>query len=193
MDQAVDRRQVLKVGAGAAVAVAAAGAVTNVLPDAAGAAPKKPVEKVGRQLGTIGIERLWGWSNKKKKILKAKRVYDGTNNKTLNTGGMCHWIGTPMPLAHGNSVLFGHRTAHGAPLRNTHKMKIGDRIVITIGAVKKEYVVVEPPSVIGSKDFARAINWGDKTKANITLVACTKPNLLPTSTKYRLLIRATEI
>jgi len=194
MDQSVDRRQVLKVGAGVVVAAAA----VSVLPAHADAVVKKPV-------GSAGIERLWGFSNKKKKILKTKAVWIGTDKATLNKGGLCHWIGTPKPLAKGNCVLFGHRTTAGGLLRLSHKIKVGDKIVLTItGQGTKTYVVVRdttnatstaasPTAVIGSRDFAQAINWGDKTKANLTLVGCTKTNKLPTSTKFRLLIRATEI
>ncbi len=184
MDQSVDRRQVLKFGAG--VVVAAAGA--SVLPSQADAAPVK------KSIGSAGIERLWGFKNKKKKILKTKSVWSGTDKPTLNKGGLCHWIGTAQPLANGNCVLFGHRTAAGGLLRSSHKMKLGDKIVISItGKGTKTYQVAELPTVIGSRDFASAINWGDKTKANVTLVACTKANKMPSSTKFRLLIRATEV
>ena len=184
MDHSLYRRQLLKAGAGAAVAVAA----VSVLPAHAEAAPKK------LPIGTAGIERLWGFSNKKKRILKPKSVWSGTDKPTLNKGGLCHWIGTAQPLAKGNCVLFGHRTSAGGLLRKSNTMQVGDKVVLSItGIGTKTYAVVELPTVIGSRDFAQAINWGDKSKANITLVACTKPNKLPTSTKFRLLIRCTEV
>lgn len=205
MDQSVDRRQVLKMGAGAAAVAAAA----SVLPvTAADAAPKAP-KKVA--IGTMALERLWGYYYKysyvyetvngkrrrktiKTKVLRTRSVWSGTDKTTLNKGGMCHWIGTASPLGKGNCVMFGHRTSAGGLLRNVHKIKIGDLVVLTInGQGSKTYQVVDLPPVIGSRDFASAINWGDKSKSNLTLVACTKTNRLPTSTKFRLLVRCTEV
>ena len=197
MDLSLDRRQMLKAGAGLAAGVAAASTVGSMLgAGVADAAPAKPKPPKPKLVGSIAIEKLWGSKKVKKvKVLNTKGVYEGTDKTTLNTGGICHWIGTTAPLGLGNCVLFGHRTAAGGPLRNTHKLKPGDQIVLKIGSNQKTYSVVEPPSVIGKREFSKAINWGDQSQANLTLVACTKPNppYLPTSTDFRLLIRCTAI
>lgn len=205
MEHAVDRRQLLKAGAGVAAGAAAASVLGGVVAaDVAHAAPKIVA------IGSVGIERLWGATSKtvrvggKKtivKTVKTKGLYGNTANATLNKGGLCHWVGTPQPFAKGNCVLFGHRTAAGGPLRNTHKMKVGDEIILKVGVTQKTYVVMTPTTpatpggvyeIIGKRDFAKAINWGDSNKSNITLVGCTKPNGLPTSKDFRILIRATE-
>lgn len=208
--ETVDRRQVLKIGAGAAAAVAAA----SVLPSRADAAPKAPEAPRAPKpvaYGKVGFSRLWGSTTVytktyytdsrgrkrvkyvKTKKLRTKGLYEGTSTPVLNTGGVCHWIGTAAPFTKGNCVLFAHRTSKGGPLRNIHKVKLNDDIVIEINGVSKTYRVTSPKEIITSKDFAKAINHGDNQKSYITLVACTKPNGLPTSTKYRFLVRAVEI
>jgi LPXTG-site transpeptidase (sortase) family protein len=207
MEHSVDRRQVLKLGAGAA---AAATAVALVPTGSASAAPSAPSRAVPAQtkksIGTAGFERLWGASFKTQtqivngkrkrvrvKVLRTRAVWEGTDTKTLDKGGLCHWLGTAPPLANGNCVLFGHRTKARGLLRNVHRVKSNDRFVLSINGQSKTYSVVQPKVIIGSKDFAQAINWGDKNKSYITLVACTKPNGMPSSTKHRFLVRLVEV
>jgi len=201
MRVSLDRRALLK--AGGAVTLSAVG--VSAVADRADA-------NHATATGRIAVERLWRYYYKyvktsyvdsrgrrrtryvKTKVLRSKNTYEGTATKTLNYGGLCHWIGTARPLSNGNCVMFGHRTSYGGPLRYTHRMKVGDQIVLEIdGQGSKTYRVAEPPKVITSRDFAEAINWGDRSRSNLTLVACTRSNGLPTSTKFRLLIRATEV
>lgn len=160
-----------------------------------------PAEAAIPSVGTTSILRLWGTRAVKQRIPgtnrtqrvrvpKTKPIYEGTAKKTLNTGGLCHWFGTPAPLENGNCVLFGHRTSAGGPLRNSHKLAIGDPITLTIGEQTLTYLVVEKPFVIEANDFHSVAMWGRPDVPCLTLVACTKKNLQPTSSKYRLLIRA---
>lgn len=203
MDQ-VDRRQVMKLGAGAVVGAAAVSALPALKAEASHL-PK--IVAVGK----VGFSRLWGTTIKSTKeyyydsrgrrrvryirtrILKTKGLYIGTDKATLNKGGLCHWVGTPAIMSNGNCVLFGHRTSARGPLRNVHKIKLNDEFVLEYGGQTKTYRVVEPKTIIGSRDFAQAINWGDRDKSYVTLVACTKPNGSPTSTKFRFLVRAVAI
>jgi len=211
MDRGVDRRQVLKLGAGAAAAVAAVGAIPTVKAHAATRAATPAATPKKLPIGTMSIDRLWGHYTKttyvyevvngkrKRKAIKTtvyrtRNVWSGTDKTTLNKGGMCHWIGTATPLSNGNCLMFGHRTSAGGLMRNVHKIKLNDKVVLTItGVGTKTYNVVVPKTIIGKKDFAQAINYGNTTKSYLTLVACTKQTGLPTSLNFRFLVRCVEV
>jgi LPXTG-site transpeptidase (sortase) family protein len=186
----LSRRGFLQATAGVAVTGAVASAVD--LAPAGAAIPS---------VGSAAIVRIWGTKSARQripgstrtrtvKVPKTKPIYEGTAKKILNTGGLCHWFGTPAPLENGNCVLFGHRTSAGGPLRNSHRMKVGDPITLTVAGQTLTYYVAEKPLVIASNDFHSVAGWGNPNKPCLTLVACTKSNGMPTSTKYRLLIRA---
>jgi len=195
MAEGVDRRRLLKAGARAA-----AGAAMIVV---APALPTEAAELKKVAIGKIAVERLWGSYTTSKtvnghptkvKVLRTRSVWSGHDTRTLNRGGMCHWSGTASPLSNGNCVLFGHRTSHGGLLRNLHKVKLNDRVVLEIaGTGSKTYRVVSLPPVISSKDLAIALNWGDTSASYLTLLACSKANRLPTSLKFRLFVRCVEV
>lgn len=189
MSTLLSRRGLLR---GAAVSAATGLAVSSLDLSPANAAPQ-PV-------GTVAIQRIWGTKLVKQKSLdgrvrtvkvpKTKAVHEGTTKKILNSGGLCHWAGTPEPLANGNCVLFGHRTSAGGPLRNSHRLQVGDPITLTVNQRTLTYYVTEKPLVVEANDFHSVAIWGRPDLPCLTLVACTKANGQPTSTKYRLLIRA---
>lgn len=191
MVQILSRRQVLK----SAVAAAAAGGIAV----AVGGQAAEAVAPAA--FGTIHVRRLWGTRRVRQRIVgtsryrtvtlpRTKGLFAGTEKTTLDRGGLCHWTGSAVPFAAGNCVLFGHRTSAGGPLRNSHRIRIGDPIVLTVGEAALTYYVTEKPKVISSSDVAEVMLWGDPSRPGLTLVSCTKLNKLPTSTKYRLLIRA---
>ncbi len=183
------RRRVLLGAAGLAVT---AGASTTLGVSTAEAA--SPV-------GVAVIDRLWGKRTVRTRIPGTRRyrttrvpvtknLYEGTHKAVLNKGGLCHWFGTPKLFEDGNCVLFGHRTTSGGPLRNSHRFRVGDPITVTSNGMTLTYTVAEPPLVVGAKDFASVVGWGSPTTPCLTLVTCTLRNKMPTSTRYRLLIRA---
>jgi len=191
MVQILSRRQVLK----SAVAAAAAGGLAVVVGGQAAEAVAPTA------FGTIHIRRLWGTKRVRQRIVgtrryrtvtlpKTKGLYAGTEKTVLDRGGLCHWTGSAEPFAVGNCVLLGHRTSAGGPLRYSHRIKVGDPIVLTVGGTALTYRVTENPKVISASDVAAVFLWGDSSRPGLTLVSCTKLNKLPTSTKYRLLIRA---
>ena len=153
-------------------------------------------------VGSLAVPRLWGYKNvkvpdpnKRGKFIYVKQavtknMYEGTAVPVLNTGGLCHWEGTPNPGQKGNSVLFGHRTAHGGPLNKIHTMKRGDQFNVVFKGQPFVYTVTEEGTVITSKDFAKLLNWGNPNQKGLTFVACTKQNKLPTDTRWRLIVRA---
>lgn len=53
-----------------------------------------------------------------------------TRSGTLDTIGIGHYPGTPMPGAEGNVALAAHRTTFGAPFNRIADLRIGDAIVI---------------------------------------------------------------
>ena len=202
MEQGVDRRQALKLGVGAVAAVAAVGAIPAVKAQAATRTAVPAATPVKKPIGTVAIDRLWGHftkttyvtvivnGKKKRKAVKStvyrtRNVWSGTDTKTLNKGGLCHWIGTAAPLTNGNCLMFGHRTSAGGLMRNVNKIQAGDKVVLSINGVTKTYSVAVPKTIIGKKDFAQAINYGNTTHSYLTLVACTKQNGLPTSLSFR--------
>ena len=122
------------------------------------------------------------------RVARTRKLYEGTQKHILNRGGVSHWLGMPPPLTNGNCVLFGHRTAAGGPLRNAHRL--GDLITLTVGPDSLTYRVAEAPFVVDKDDFVSVAKWSDDTIPRITLVACSKANKKPTSTAYRLIVRA---
>ena len=152
-------------------------------------------------IGAVSVTRLWGTRGVRQRLVgtrryrtvrlpRTKALFEGTDVSILDKGGLCHWEGTAPLFAPGNCVLFGHRTHAGGPLRNAHRLRVGDRIVLTSGGTTQAYVVSVKPFVIHSGDVSSVVTWGDNSGSFLTLVACSKANRLPTSTKYRLLVRA---
>ena len=178
---------------GSAAAIAAGGLVVATSPaDAATPGPR---------IGAIGIARLWGTATKSRidpatnrrvfyPEVRTKKLYEGTAKHILNRGGVSHWTGTVPPLSNGNTVLFGHRTAAAGPLRNAHKLRIGDAITLIVGGESLAYYVSQEPFVVSASDLETVGTYGDGTKPVLTMVSCSKLNKKPTSKKYRLLIRA---
>ena len=176
------------------VAAAAAGSVAALSGTSAQAATIPSI-------GAASITRLWCTRTVRQRIEGTRRyrslrvprtraLYEGTDVPVLNKGGLCHWPGTPALFNPGNCVLFGHRTSAGGPLRNSHRLRVGDQIVLTSGGTTLAYTVMAVPFVIASNDVSAVVSWGDNSAPFLTLVACSKANRLPTSKKYRLLVRA---
>lgn len=124
------------------------------------------------------------------RVVRTRKLYEGTDKHILNRGGVSHWAGTASPLSNGNCVLFGHRTAAGGPLRNSHRLVVGDSITLTVGEESLTYRVVEAPFVVPKNDLVSVALWGDDTVPRLSIVSCSKANKKPTSTAYRLVVRA---
>jgi hypothetical protein len=180
----ITRRQFM--GRGAAVIAAGMATVAALDPSMADAAARRPPS-----IGQISSLTLWGT---RRGQVGARLIYDGEATKILNLGGLGHLAGTPLPNQLGNCVLPGHRTSHGGPLRKVHLLVPGDTITVaTTDGVAKTYQLAEPSSIVGAAERAAVVNWGDPTTSSITLVACSKPNHLPTDVRYRLVLRFVEV
>lgn len=189
MPATLTRRRLFQAATGLAASAGAAGLVGTGAADAA-----SPV-------GAVVIDRIWGKRSVRQRIPGTRRyrtlrvpvtkgLYLGTYKKVLDKGGLCHWFGTSMPLENGNCVLFGHRTSAGGPLRRSERLRVGDPITITSNDLTLTYYVTQAPFVITAADFGSVASWGDPTVPCLTLVSCSMRNKMPTSTKYRLLVRA---
>ena len=126
------------------------------------------------------------WARSRSARLKlSKPVYSGTSNKVLEPRRLRSLGRLGEAGQDGHSILFAHRTSAGGPLRNAHKLKVGDTIVVNRVTYR-----VRAKEIIKSNNRSRALSYGKRGK-RLSLITCTKPNGLPTSTKYRLIIRAT--
>ena len=119
------------------------------------------------------------------KIKVNKPVYSGTSKAVLNRGGFGHWLGSAKPGADGHCVLFAHRTSAGGPLRRANLLAVGDMIVAN-GVT----YTVKGTQIVGRTEVRKSLNYGTSGR-RLSLITCTKPNGTPTSTKFRLIIRAT--
>jgi sortase A len=88
-----------------------------------------------------------------------------------------HYVSSVLPGERGNFAIAGHRTAHGAPLLNTDKLKKGDRLVIEVADAYYLYehnntVIVSPQEVgvIGNEPDAFLGDASGKTI--LTLTTC---------------------
>ena len=180
----ITRRQFM--GRSAAVVAAGLAAVAVLDPSIADAAAKRPPS-----VAQVSSAKLWGVRRGR---VGARLVYDGEAVKILNLGGFGHLAGTALPNELGNCVLPGHRTSHGGPLRKLHTMVPGDTIeVASVDGQVKTYQMSEPSFIVVAADRPTVVNWGDPSVSSITLVACSKPNHMPTDVRYRLVARFIEV
>lgn len=99
--------------------------------------------------------------------------------------GLGLWPGTSLPGRPGNAVIAGHRTSHGAPMRDIDKLAIGDRIYVTTAGKKQsvlEYRITKRRVV---RPDAMWITRPTRT-ATLTIFACHPPH----SIAYRYVIFA---
>lgn len=151
----VSRRSVLKMTGAAALGAVAAPAL------AAGTA--EATTPVVPPMGDIYVARLWGLKtvrvkrlvggrlrSVKVKVPATKSLFRGTGASSINHGlGL---LGDSDPIgSDGHSWIFGHRTTHGGPLRNLHKLVAGDFIDV----LGYRYVVLAPGTTVDAYIWQR--------------------------------------
>lgn len=107
-------------------------------------------------------------------------IHDGALAKGLGL-----WPGTSFPGKPGNAVIAGHRTSHGAPMRNIDKLTVGDRIFVTLAGKKSvthEYRITKRQIVRPDAMWITRPTRG----ATLTIFACHPPH----SIAYRYVIFA---
>ena len=107
-------------------------------------------------------------------------IHDGALSRGLGL-----WPGTALPGKPGNSVIAGHRTSHGAPMRDIDKLAVGDRIFVTTTgkrAVTHEYRITKRQIVRPDAMWITRPTRG----ATLTIFACHPPH----SIAYRYVVFA---
>lgn len=130
--------------------------------------------RLGRTVATVRIPAI---------NLDVQLVY-GIHDNAL-ARGLGLWPGTAIPGKPGNAVVAGHRTSHGAPMRDIDKLNIGDRIYVTTGGKTQstlEYRITKRQIV---RPDAMWITRPTKA-STLTIFACHPPH----SIAYRYVIFA---
>jgi sortase A len=130
--------------------------------------------RLGRTVAVVNIPSI---------SLRTDLLY-GIHDNALSRG-LGLWPGTALPGKPGNAVIAGHRTSHGAPMRDIDKLRVGDRIFVTTSgkrAVVHEYRITRRQVV---RPEAMWITRPTKT-ATLTIFACHPPH----SIAYRYVIFA---
>jgi LPXTG-site transpeptidase (sortase) family protein len=171
----LDRRQLLRLAAGGAVGVALG---ASILGEDRASAAKKPRRRPvpPTPIGAIQIPRL--------SLLRS--VFEGTALATLNYGPG-HLVGTAGLGELGNCVIGGHRTTAGGVFRNINRLAPGDPIVLHLADGSAITYTTLEVRIIRPLD-PWAVEQNPLTQ--LSLFACTKPNGLPTSAKFRIVVRA---
>jgi hypothetical protein len=116
------------------------------------------------------------------------QVRAGGSNAVTNAGHSWHWTGTGYLGQDAHVAAFAHRTTAGGPYRNLHWLEGGDQFTLSTGDGRVyTYQVVDRFLT----DF-RTQNILDATRfipgTTFSLIACTEPNFLPTSTAWRIVV-----
>jgi sortase (surface protein transpeptidase) len=115
----------------------------------------------------------------------ARTLYNSVTTNVLNKGQLGLWTGTSVPSPNpGHSIIFGHRTSAGGPLRNLNKLRAGYPVVVdgmtytTIGW-----------EVVKATNVQHIFTSPMPDRSVVTFVACSKTNGMPTSLLYRILVQ----
>jgi sortase (surface protein transpeptidase) len=114
-------------------------AITAVAAEGVGAVTAEAAS--GRRLvGTVWVPRLWGTKSVKQqvgprsfqyvRVPKTKNIYFGTGKASIDRGDLGLWPDSNSAANPNHTVLFGHRTHGGGPLRNIHTLRTGDTVVL---------------------------------------------------------------
>ena len=120
-------------------------------------------------------------------------IVEGVESAVVDQGIAGHWPGTGLAGEDSHIVVFAHRTAHGGPFYYLHLLNPGDIITLTgsDGRVHTYSVVrTDLTDKTANSILSAAYSVPGPT---LSLVACSKPNLLPTSLSYRIVVTASLI
>ena len=133
-----------------------------------------PKPRLGRTVAVVSIPSIG---------VDVQLLY-GIHDNALSRG-LGLWPGTGLPGKPGNAVVAGHRTSHGAPMRDIDKLRVGDRVYVTTTGKKQithEYRITKRQIV---KPDAMWITRPTKS-STLTIFACHPPH----SIAYRYVIFA---
>lgn len=118
---------------------------------------------------------------------------EGVSTAIVDQGWAGHWPGTGLAGEDSHMVLFAHRTSAGGPFYNLHLLQPGDEMTIT-GSDGRVHTYRVARTDLTGKDATSILNAAYSVPGpTLSLVACSKPNLLPTSLQYRIVVTAVLI
>ncbi|MEO5724477.1 MAG: sortase [Ilumatobacteraceae bacterium] len=127
------------------------------------------------------------------KLGLVRTVYEGVGTNVVDGGFIGHWPGTGLCGELNHMVLFAHRTEHGGPLRNVHLIGPGDEVIFdTADGRRFRYGYWNRTITTPSATAIYEAGLGSPAP-NMSLVACSKTNYLPTDTNYRIVVNFTQL
>jgi hypothetical protein len=158
------------------------------------------VDYTGYYTGTPGIPRVAApinpppppigptWILRVPKLGLTSQVRAGSSNPICNAGYSWHWTGTGYMGQEAHVASFAHRTSAGGPYRYIHELVGGDQFTLstTDGRTYTYQVVDRFLTDSNTQHILDATRFIPGT--TYSLIACTQPNFLPTSTSWRIVV-----
>jgi hypothetical protein len=158
------------------------------------------VDYTGYYTGTPAIPRIGApinpppppigptWVLRIPKLGVTSEVRAGSSNPVTNAGYSWHWTGTGYMGQEAHVASFAHRTSAGGPYRNIHLLAGGDQFTLSTadGRTYTYQVVDRFLTDSNTQHILDATRFIGGT--TYSLIACTEPNFLPTSTAWRIVV-----
>ena len=114
-------------------------------------------------------------------------VFYGQPDPIVDAGHSWHWTGTGNVGQGASIAIFGHRTEFGGPYRQQHQLRPGHRL--TLHTADNRLYTYEMVAEFITSEFANEILSATRrvNGETVSLIACTLPNRLPTSLRWRLI------
>ena len=122
------------------------------------------------------------------KLGLTSQVRAGNSNAVCNAGYSWHWTGTGYMGQDAHVAAFAHRTSAGGPYRHINELAGGDQFTISTsdGRTYTYQVVDRFLTDSNNQHILDATRFIPGT--TYSLIACTQPNFLPTSTSWRIVV-----
>jgi hypothetical protein len=128
------------------------------------------------------------WILRVPKLGLTSQVRAGDSNAVCNAGYSWHWTGTGYMGQDAHVASFAHRTTHGGPYRRINELGAGDQFTLSTsdGRTYTYQVVYRFLTDSNNQHILDATRFIGGT--TYSLIACTLPNFLPTSTSWRMVV-----
>ena len=122
------------------------------------------------------------------KLARTGTVVEGIGKNIVDSGFIGHWPGTGFAGEQSHMVLFGHRTEHGGFFRYLDQVGPGDEITLSTGDGRVFHYRYDRRDLTDSTPSA-IYNVGLQSPLpSVSVVACSKPNFLPTDVRFRIVV-----
>ena len=117
-------------------------------------------------------------------------VVEGVADSIVDKGLVGHWPEVGLAGENSHMVLFGHRTKFGSIFKNLHLVGPGSELILeSPGDDGRVYHYQFARRDITGETNAEIFGIGlGAPLPNVSLVACSKTNFLPTSNRYRIVV-----